>query len=102
MSRPHRTVNVQEAKTHLSRLLREVEAGEVIAIARAGRVVARLVRAEEAAPRAWGCFEGQVRVEPGAFAPLSEDETSARMEGPAWIHRNVAGRMLSGRRPANA
>ena len=69
-----RTVNVLEAKTHLSRLLREVEAGEQIAIARAGKVIALLVRAPEAEPRAWGCFEGQVRYETGAFEPLSEDE----------------------------
>ena len=77
MPEPSRTVNVQEAKTHLSRLLREVEAGEVIAIARAGRVVARLIRAEEASPRAWGCFDGQVRYEAGAFDPLSDEEASA-------------------------
>lgn len=69
-----RTVNIQEAKTHLSRLLREVEAGESINIARAGRVVARLVRAEEAAPRAWGCFVGQVQIEPGAFEAMEDDE----------------------------
>jgi prevent-host-death family protein len=36
-------VNVHEAKTHLSRLLERVEAGEEIIIARAGRPVARLV-----------------------------------------------------------
>lgn len=71
-----RTVNVQEAKIHLSSLLREVEAGEVIAISRAGRVAARLVRAEEASPRAWGCFEGQVHIEAGAFDPLSDGEAS--------------------------
>ncbi len=76
MAENARTVNIQEAKTHLSRLLREVEAGEEISIARAGRVVARLVRAQEAAPRAWGCFEGQVRVGPGAFDPMTDDEAS--------------------------
>jgi prevent-host-death family protein len=75
-----RTVNVQEAKTHLSRLLRAVEAGEEIAIARAGRVVARLVRAEQAQPRAWGCFEGQVRMDDDAFEPLS-DELAADWDG---------------------
>jgi prevent-host-death family protein len=36
-------VNVHEAKTHLSRLLQRVEAGEEIVIGRAGRPVARLV-----------------------------------------------------------
>lgn len=38
-----RTVNVHEAKTHLSRLLEAVERGEEIVIARAGKPVARLV-----------------------------------------------------------
>lgn len=38
-----KTVNVHEAKTHLSRLLARVEAGEEVVIARAGRPVARLV-----------------------------------------------------------
>ena len=39
-----RTVNVHEAKTHLSTLLAAVEAGEEIVIARAGRPVALLRR----------------------------------------------------------
>lgn len=37
-----KTVNIHEAKTHLSQLLARVEAGEEIVIARAGRPVARL------------------------------------------------------------
>lgn len=37
------SVNVQEAKTHLSRLLERVEAGETIVISRAGRPIAELV-----------------------------------------------------------
>ncbi|MEX0427281.1 type II toxin-antitoxin system Phd/YefM family antitoxin [Nocardioides sp. DS6] len=36
-------VNIHEAKTHLSRLLERVEAGEEITIARAGKPVADLV-----------------------------------------------------------
>ncbi len=39
------TVNVHEAKTHLSRLLEAVEAGEDVVIARAGKPIARLVPA---------------------------------------------------------
>jgi len=38
-----KTVNIHEAKTHLSRLLGRVERGEEIVIARAGRPVARLL-----------------------------------------------------------
>jgi len=40
------TVNVHEAKTHLSRLLARVETGEEIIIARGGRPIARLQRLE--------------------------------------------------------
>jgi prevent-host-death family protein len=44
-------VNVQEAKTRLSRLLTLVEAGEEVVIARYGKEVARLVRIAKPAPR---------------------------------------------------
>lgn len=37
------TVNIHEAKTHLSQLLARVENGETITIARAGKAVADLV-----------------------------------------------------------
>ena len=39
-------VNIHEAKTHLSRLLQRVAAGEEVTIARAGVPVARLVAVE--------------------------------------------------------
>lgn len=42
------TVDVIEAKAHLSALLDRVAAGEEITITRHGQVVARLVRADEA------------------------------------------------------
>ncbi len=38
-----KTVTIHETKTHLSRLLREVEAGETLIIARGNTPVARLV-----------------------------------------------------------
>jgi prevent-host-death family protein len=38
-------VNVHEAKTHLSRLLKRVEAGEEITISRAGTPIARMIAA---------------------------------------------------------
>lgn len=44
-------VNVQEAKTQLSRLLTLVEAGEEVVIARYGKEVARLVRVAPPAPQ---------------------------------------------------
>lgn len=44
-------VNVHEAKTHLSRLLKRVEAGEEIDLARRGKVIARLVPVTTGRPR---------------------------------------------------
>lgn len=42
-----RTVNVHEAKTHLSRLLQRVERGDEVVIARGGRPIARLLPFED-------------------------------------------------------
>ena len=59
------SVNVHEAKTHLSRLLERVEAGEEVVIARAGRPIARLVPYRRlAAPRTPGIWQGQVTIAP--------------------------------------
>ena len=41
-------INIHEAKTHLSKLIERVEAGEEFVIARAGRPAARLVPLERA------------------------------------------------------
>ncbi len=45
------TVNVHQAKTHLSRLLARVAAGESIVIARAGKPIAVLSPVAHPAPR---------------------------------------------------
>ena len=39
-----KTVNVHDAKTHLSKLLADVEAGDEVIIARRGKPVAKMVR----------------------------------------------------------
>lgn len=52
-------VNIYVAKTHLSRLIDQVNAGEEIVITRHGRPVARLVPAAEAQPRKPGLLEGK-------------------------------------------
>ena len=54
-------VNIHVAKTHLSKLLRRVAAGEEIVIARAGKPVARLVAvAEPPRPRELGRDRGKI------------------------------------------
>lgn len=56
-------VNVHEAKTHFSRLLARVEAGEEIVLGRAGKPVARLVPYRPSrAPRQPGALRGQIRI----------------------------------------
>lgn len=75
--------NVHYAKTHLSRLLKRVAAGEEILIARAGRPVARLVPIEGAPrgrqPGRWG---GRITIAPDFDAPLAPDELDAWEGGP--------------------
>ena len=52
------TVNVNEAKTHLSRLLVQVEAGEDVVIARNGKPVAKLVPYAPKGKRQFGSMKG--------------------------------------------
>ncbi|HWD37442.1 MAG TPA: type II toxin-antitoxin system prevent-host-death family antitoxin [Fimbriimonas sp.] len=66
-------VNVHEAKTHLSKLLEEVEAGEEVVIARGGKPVARLVGIEEKPPRIIGLLKGKLVVPDDFDDPLPDD-----------------------------
>jgi prevent-host-death family protein len=67
-----RSVNVQEAKTHFSRLLARVEGGEEILIARAGTPVARVVPERRPAP-VFGADHGKLVVPEDFDAPLPGD-----------------------------
>jgi prevent-host-death family protein len=69
-----KTVNVHTAKTTLSRLLSEVEAGKEIVIARAGKPVARLVplkaKAKKRPDRSPGFLKGKIKIGRDFDAPL--------------------------------
>ena len=71
------TVNVHEAKTHLSRLLKQVEAGEEVTIARNGKPVARLVSSKKRGKRKPGSMAGLFTVPDSFFDPLPEEELAA-------------------------
>jgi prevent-host-death family protein len=74
-------VNIYEAKTQLSRLVEEVEKGEEVVIARAGKPVARLIRvAPAASTRRLGALDGRFRIPDDFNAPLPE-EVLAAFEG---------------------
>ena len=67
-------VNTHEAKTHLSKLLARVQAGEEIIIARAGTPVARLVPVEShVGSRHPGTAAGQVEMTDTFDAPLPDE-----------------------------
>ncbi len=71
------TVNVHEAKTQLSRLLAQVEAGEEVVIARNGKPVARLVPCEQRGRRRFGSLRGRIKLDESFFDPLPEEELAA-------------------------
>ena len=71
-------VSVHEAKTHLSRLLKQVQAGHEIVIANNHRAVARLVPLEKKPKgRRFGRLKGLVHLDDSFFDPLPEEELRA-------------------------
>jgi prevent-host-death family protein len=78
------SVNVYEAKTHLSQLLDRAAAGEEIVIARAGRPVARLVALNAASSqrRIPGAWRGKVRIAEDFDELSAEIEAAFRGERP--------------------
>jgi len=65
------SVNVHEAKTHLSRLLQRVQDGEEITIAKAGRPVAKLVPIRQtSARRRPGSLKDRIWISPDFDDPL--------------------------------
>ena len=72
------TFNVHEAKTHLSRLLERVAAGEEIIIARAGKPVARLAPLKpERQPRQPGALAGKIWIADDFDEPLPKTIAAA-------------------------
>ncbi len=70
----HETVSVLTAKTHLSKLLARVEAGETITIARGKVPVAKLVPVAPKTKREFGAMRGKFSIGPEFFDPLPDDE----------------------------
>ena len=69
-----KTVNVHQAKTHLSRLLERAHAGEEITIAKSGEPYARLVPLEtRPAKREPGTLKGLIALGDAFFEALPPD-----------------------------
>jgi prevent-host-death family protein len=78
-----KTVNIHEAKTHLSRLIDEAAKGEPFVIAKAGKPMVKVV-ALDTPPvkpmRRLGFLEGQFTI-PDDFDRMGEEEIARMFEG---------------------
>ena len=78
-----KTVNIHEAKTHLSRLIEEAAHGEPFIIAKAGKPVVRVTAVDapaNPASRRIGCMAGQIEV-PDDFDRMGRAEIQQMFEG---------------------
>ena len=76
-----KTVNIYEAKTHLSQLVDEAASGEDVIVSRHGKPVARITRLAPAKRRVvFGVLRGKVKVAKDFDAPLPP-EVLAAFEG---------------------
>jgi len=79
-----KTINIQAAKTHLSRLVEEVLAGEEITIARAGKPLVRLVPYQAPGTiRRGGQYAGQIWEAPDCWS--DEDELADSIDTPLYF-----------------
>ena len=76
-------VNIHEAKTQLSRLLVQAEAGEEVVIARNGKSAAQLVLFRDRGKRRFGALRGKISISESFFDPLPEAELAV------WARRIV-------------
>jgi prevent-host-death family protein len=76
------TVNIHEAKTHLSRLIERAVAGEPFVIAKAGKPLVKVVaiNAPEEQPSRLGFLKGQFSI-PDDFDTMGQDEIIRMFEG---------------------
>ena len=77
-----KTINVHEAKTHLSRILDRVKAGETMILAKNGKPYAQLSPVEPPKPRELGFVKGELT--DAFFEPMSEEELAEWYDGPVF------------------
>ncbi len=78
-------INIQEAKTHLSRLVEEVLKGEELVIAKAGKPLVKLVPlAPVTKKRKLGMLKGKIWEAPDCWDPDPEMEALLNGESPKW------------------
>ena len=78
-----KTVNIHEAKTHLSKLIEQAVKGESFIIAKAGKPLVKVMRLDSPDPdqmRRIGFMSGQIRV-PDDFNQMHAEEIERMFEG---------------------
>lgn len=75
-----KTVNMHEAKTHLSKLVENAAKGEPFIIARAGKPLVKVTMLEGETPRRMGFLAGQYSI-PDDFDSIGTDEIRDLFEG---------------------
>jgi antitoxin (DNA-binding transcriptional repressor) of toxin-antitoxin stability system len=84
-------VNIQDAKTHLSRYIEQVEQGDVVIVCRHNKPVAEL-RAIETPParpaRVAGLLKGKVHWDVHAFDPMTAEELAEFDGAPVFPRAN--------------
>ena len=72
-------INIHEAKTHLSKLIKKVMSGEEVIIAKGNKPVAKLVRLKGKKPkRKLGSAKGKIEISSDFDAPLKDFEEYLR------------------------
>ena len=77
------TVNIHEAKTHLSRLVEDAAKGEAFIIAKAGKPMVKVVPLDEdetGTQRRLGFMLGEIQI-PDDFDRMGADEIEALFQG---------------------
>lgn len=75
------TYNIHEAKTQLSKLVDQAVNGSPFYIAKAGKVLVKVVRAEAAAePQVFGFLRGHIST-PDDFNTMGQPEIASMFEG---------------------
>ena len=75
-----KTVNIHEAKTHLSRLIEDAARGQPFVIARAGKPLVKITMIEAEVPCRLGFLAGQADI-PDDFDNMGSDPIRALFEG---------------------
>lgn len=85
-----KSINIHEAKTHLSRLLDEVQSGESVIIAKAGKPIAKLVPfTSMQSERKAGVLAGEIWEADDAWEV--DEELLSQMEGEPLVYEVKGG-----------